>query len=121
MRRLIIMKILKRILFFVYIITLSVSAYSQEMNYLDLTYEGRDKDASWRKRAAENIEKYRKAALKINVFDADKNPVPGVTVEVEMQRHKFCFGSAVNVTYLTGDSKDADLYKQKFLKNFKLD
>ena len=84
-----------------------------------LTYVGREPDAPWRKKAAEQIDKYRKAALNVQVSDANGKAVEGADVHVELLKHKFQFG-----TFLDNDSpvlkqgKDADEFRNIVLNYF---
>ena len=65
-----------------------------------VTYEGREADAAWRKEAQERIEKIRKGDLVIEVVDADGKPVKDASVKLDMQRHAFQFGTAVDASIL---------------------
>lgn len=71
-----------------------------------VTYAGRAADAPWRKAALDRIEKIRKAPLTVRVIDASGKPVPSASVQVEMKRHAFGFGSCVTVDQITGTSAD---------------
>lgn len=44
----------------------------------------------------QSIEEIRKGDFTVNVTDQDGSPVPGATVEFEMQAHDFVFGQCVN-------------------------
>jgi endo-1,4-beta-xylanase len=66
------------------------------------TYGGRELDAPWRKEADQRIATHRQGKLTIRVIDADGKPVEGAKVRVEMKRHQFGFGSAVDVSTLSG-------------------
>jgi GH35 family endo-1,4-beta-xylanase len=66
-------------------------------------YPGIEPNASWRQAANARIDQYRKANLNVRVVDANGNAVSGATVKVEMQRHAFPFGSAVDATKLFND------------------
>lgn len=68
------------------------------------TYAGREADASWRKKALENIEKHRKADLALTLTDGDGLPLKETEVRVTLQRHEFGFGSAVPAGRLVEDS-----------------
>ena len=70
----------------------------------DITYPGRTPDAAWRAPAAARIEQYRKADLTVQVHDAEGYPVPGAQVAVQMKRHAFGFGSAIDGGRLLGKS-----------------
>ena len=70
------------------------------------TYEGREEDASWRTAAEERIEQYRKGDLVVQVEDASGKPVSGASVSVEMTRHAFGFGTALDTDALRCHMKD---------------
>jgi GH35 family endo-1,4-beta-xylanase len=76
------------------------------------TYEGRELDAPWRKEAEERIAKLRRGDLTVRVVDADGKPVAGAKVRVEMKRHLFGFGSAVDVQLLSGLDQKTPLADQ---------
>lgn len=78
-------------------------------------YGGWEPDAQWRAEAADRIEQIRKADLTIRVEDADGNPVPDATVEVEMLQHEFAFGSAVVSSRFAGNPLHNDIYESKLL------
>ncbi|MGB7345893.1 MAG: endo-1,4-beta-xylanase [Pirellulaceae bacterium] len=86
----------------------------------ELTYVGRELDAPWRKAAAERIEKHRKGDLRLSVVDEDGQPMSGVAVQIELQRHAFDFGSAVSVDMLQDEGAQQDRYREMFLKHFNL-
>jgi GH35 family endo-1,4-beta-xylanase len=81
-------------------------------------YEGYEPDAPWRKEAAKRIEQYRKAPLSVTVVDANGKPVKDAAVHVQMQRHAFAFGTAVNEWKFVGDDADRRIYKQKVAELF---
>ena len=62
---------------------------------------------------ADSIEKYRTGVI---IVKTD----PKTSVELEQQKHEFWFGSAVTSAAFNGNlsEQDADMYKQKFIKNF---
>ena len=64
------------------------------------TYEGRDPDARWRKDALERIEQIRKGDLTVRVLNAQGQPVPNASVNVQMKRHAYNFGTAINAAWL---------------------
>lgn len=72
-------------------------------------YQGREPDAKWRQEALARIEKIRKANMTIEVVDADGKPIQDAIVRVQMQRHAFGFGTAVN-SQLLGGEQDAFPY-----------
>lgn len=66
-------------------------------------YPGIEANAPWRSAANARIDQYRKGNLSVKVVDANGNAVPGATVKVEMKRHAFPFGSAVDANRLFSD------------------
>ena len=78
-------------------------------------YPGQEADASWRALAAERIDDHRKADLEIVVVDKNNTPIEDATVKIAMQKHAFGFGTAVNTNTLAESTRDAEIYKEKFL------
>jgi GH35 family endo-1,4-beta-xylanase len=68
------------------------------------TYAGREPEALWRETAAGRIERYRKADILVQVVDVDGNSVPDAEVHVQMQRHAFAFGTAIDAELLAAAS-----------------
>ncbi len=66
------------------------------------SYVGRAPDAPWREIAAAGIERYRMGDLQVRVIDADGQPVPDADIHVQMTRHAFKFGTAVDAELLAG-------------------
>jgi len=66
------------------------------------TYFGRELDAPWRAEAEARIAKLRQGQLNVVVHDAAGQPIEGAKVTVRMKRHLFGFGSAVDVSMLSG-------------------
>jgi endo-1,4-beta-xylanase len=77
-------------------------------------YPGREANAPWRNEANGRIDQIRKADLKVRVIDANNQPVSGASVHLEMKKHAFAFGSAIDATRLFKD----DTYKAKALELF---
>jgi endo-1,4-beta-xylanase len=88
-----------------------------KLPYTSVTYAGREKDAPWRKAAAERIERHRKGDMVIRVVDGTGRPVPDAEVRVEMKRHAFGFGSFIETTVLA-DTSDGQKYRDWTLKLF---
>ena len=82
------------------------------------TYPGREADATWRAEARQRIRDLRTASLEIRVIDADGRPVDGARVNVEMTRHAFPFGCAVQAWRLANDSPENQAYRGRFLGLF---
>lgn len=83
-----------------------------------LTYEGMEGDAEWRSGALANIDKYRKANLKVQVLDASGGPAANAQVDIKMTKHAFNFGTFVGHEFVTGDGKKNETYHQTFDDNF---
>ena len=77
-------------------------------------YEGYQADAPWRTLANERIETHRKAPLNITVLDANQNPIPEANVHVQMTKHAFPFGTAVNEWRMIGQAEKDTIYREKF-------
>lgn len=78
-------------------------------------YAGIEPDAPWRTAAADRIEQHRKADLQLQVLDANDNPIPNANVEIEMVRHLYAFGTAVDTRRLAGNSGFNATYQEKLL------
>ncbi|MFN0066415.1 MAG: endo-1,4-beta-xylanase [Limisphaerales bacterium] len=77
-------------------------------------YPGRAPDAPWRAAAAARIEALRKADLTVEVRDEFGQPVPGAAITLELTRHAFGFGTAVDGPRLLGQrgaGADRDRYR----------
>jgi endo-1,4-beta-xylanase len=85
--------------------------------FTPITYAGREADAPWRKKAAAQIEKYRKGDLTVIVENHAGTPLPGAAVSVEMTRHAYGFGSFLEPPVLE-QSKNGELYRNWFVKLF---
>ncbi|TWU47411.1 Endo-1,4-beta-xylanase Z precursor [Rubripirellula tenax] len=84
----------------------------------ELTYAGREPDASWRTEAAERIEQYRKRDIRMTLRDDDGNARAGSKAQVKLVRHAFDFGTAVSVPMLTGEGSDNDRYRETLKEYF---
>jgi len=73
----------------------------------DMTYSGRDPEASWRAPAAARIAEHRQAMLTVTVTDEQGTPLSGVPVEIRQQRHAFGFGTAADAARTLGPSGSA--------------
>ena len=62
-------------------------------------YSGRGDDAPWRATAAQKIDQNRKAELLITVQDLAGNKIENASVSIQMKKHAFKFGSAVDPRY----------------------
>ncbi|MFK7981559.1 MAG: endo-1,4-beta-xylanase [Saprospiraceae bacterium] len=78
-------------------------------------YDGFQADAPWRTTAAENIDKFRKANLNIQVKNTAGAVVEGAAIEVKMLQHEFAFGSAVNANKIGGNNAQNNIYENKII------
>ncbi len=83
-----------------------------------ITYQGESLTASWRKAAQQRIEKYRMAPFTIRVINAEGKPVKNALVHIEMTRHAFAFGSAVDASRLLGNTPNDKQYQHIVKKYF---
>ena len=82
------------------------------------SYEGRAEDASWRTAANERIELHRKGDFAITVIGADGNPASTTTVDINLLKHAYHFGSVTVGKVLAGNDSDSTIYKEKVLELF---
>ena len=80
------------------------------------TYEGRDANAAWRVDAAARIEQHRKSDLNVTV-KRDGSLISNANVTVEMQRHDFKFGTAIDPRYFLQDQSRYDSRYEDIVKN----
>lgn len=85
-----------------------------------LSYLGREENAAWRKEAYKRIEKIRKADLEIQIVDGNGQPVVGQKVQVDLDRHRFGFGTAANSWQIAGSDQNAQKYRDVLRENFNL-
>jgi len=78
-------------------------------------YPGIEANAPWRTAAADRIELHRKADLDLQVLDAAGNPIPNANVEIEMLRHHYAFGTAVDTRKLANNSGFDQTYQDNLL------
>ncbi|RIV27283.1 hypothetical protein DYU11_02935 [Fibrisoma montanum] len=64
-------------------------------------YAGMEDSAPWRAEANERIDRYRKANLAVKVTSQRGQVLPDAQVTVEMIRHQYAFGTAINETLLS--------------------
>lgn len=82
------------------------------------TYPGREPDAPWRVAARERIDRLRRADFSIMLTDAARHPRAGEPIEVELFRHAFPFGTAVQAHRLLGASADDLRYRRELEADF---
>lgn len=81
-------------------------------------YEGMEDDAPWRVEADKRIEQNRKGDLEIVVLNEHGQPVEEADVHVEMKKHDFGFGTAVNSTMIFGTDENSEMYRKMLKENF---
>ena len=83
------------------------------------TYEGREPDAPWRAEAQARIRQHRMGEFRIQVRDANGQPVAHRKLEILQTAHHFPFGTAVDApTILDRQSQDAAKYREILLQHF---
>jgi hypothetical protein len=83
------------------------------------TYDGRDLSAAWRAAAEMRIDQHRKSDLNITVKRNDGSLIDNANVTVEMQRHDFKFGTAIDPRYfLQGQSQYDSRYESAVKDRF---
>lgn len=102
---------------------IAVLGFGREVPLGDLpqtafSYGGREADAPWRADAAARIDAIRKGPLVVEVLDADDRPIEGMEVRIEMRRHAFAFGSAIQAQRLLGASEDSARYRESIERLF---
>jgi endo-1,4-beta-xylanase len=90
----------------------------ESLPFAGFSYVGREANAAWRKAADARIDQLRKADFKIKVVDVNGKAIPNANVKLEMQRHAFKFGTAVDAERLLGSSADSLRYKKTILELF---
>jgi endo-1,4-beta-xylanase len=71
----------------------------------EITYHGQSPDAGWRAEAEARINQHRKGVVDMVVYDADGELVKDAKVTIEMVRHQFGFGTAIDAnTFINNTS-----------------
>lgn len=78
-----------------------------------IVYDGMEDNASWRKEAKDKIEKIRKSDFNIT-FRKNGKPVEGNMVNIELKKHDFNFGAAVEAKDVVGEPKQLDFISKMF-------
>ncbi|MCL1919498.1 MAG: endo-1,4-beta-xylanase [Kiritimatiellaeota bacterium] len=87
--------------------------------YNRITYEGREPDAAWRKRALTRIESIRKGEVSLRLETPDGKPIPGAKVRARMTRHLYQFGTFLDDgDTLLRESADGLKYRQTVTELF---
>ncbi|MEM8526347.1 MAG: endo-1,4-beta-xylanase [Bacteroidota bacterium] len=93
----------------------SVSLEDLPQNLNIDNYPGADADAPWRITAADRIEQHRKANMTLRIQDGNGNPIPNTDVRIEMLRHQYAFGTAVNPRRLANNSQANPIYMDRLI------
>jgi endo-1,4-beta-xylanase len=83
-----------------------------------LSYVGREPEAAWRPAAAARIEQHRKGPLVVRVVDGRGDGIRNADVRIEQVRHAFPFGSALQASWLVGETEGHDRYRARVLELF---
>lgn len=92
-----------------------------DLPFTRLGYAGSEAGAAWRKAAEARIESIRKGDLTVMVKDNAGKPVRGAEVSVQMRKHAFLFGTAVNASSFSNQRMSAEnlaKYKQEIVRLF---
>jgi endo-1,4-beta-xylanase len=90
----------------------------KSLPFSGFTYAGREANAAWRAAADARINVIRKANLRVKVVNANGQVIPNASVKLEMIRHSFRFGSAVDAERLLDGGVDAAKYKKTISELF---
>jgi uncharacterized protein (TIGR03437 family) len=83
----------------------------KQLDLKDYPYLGHSPTAEWRDAAAKRIDKLRKSDIVVVVNDDQGRAIPNANVRVQMKKHAFGFGSAVDGETLQRQDKDGDNYR----------
>ena len=89
-----------------------------DLPQIKLTYAGREPDAPWRSAARERIRQHRQGEFTLELVDPAGQPIADAEVEVEMQRHAFRFGAALQMRRLSSSAAEDRVYREKILELF---
>lgn len=78
-----------------------------------ITYPGMEASAAWRIAAEKRIEAIRKGNFELQ-FSVNGKKIQNTPVHLELQKHEFSFGAAVNADDVVNDSKHFDAIKKLF-------
>lgn len=79
-------------------------------------YAGREPNAQWRRKALDRIERIRKADVAVVLRDSAGKPLAGVPVHLQMKKHAFGWGTAIDATQLSSNAAYAEAVKDNFNK-----
>jgi GH35 family endo-1,4-beta-xylanase len=76
-------------------------------------YDGSEPDAPWRTEALLRIDDIRKGDLKVKVVNKNGDAIKNAKVTVDMKKHEFGFGTAINANWWVRNTADAKTYLSK--------
>lgn len=79
----------------------------------EITYQGMEANAVWRKKANERIEKHRKGDFQL-CFTENGKPVGNRKIQVTLKRHHFSWGAAISARKILQDKKRLDYFSKAF-------
>lgn len=92
-----------------------------ELPETEITYYGREAEAAWRAPSDERINQIRKGIVDMTVYDEQGEVLEDAGVSVEMVRHQFGFGTAVDANrFMTNNvyrNKVVELFNEVVLEN----
>ncbi|MEZ5277254.1 MAG: endo-1,4-beta-xylanase [Opitutaceae bacterium] len=89
----------------------------EALPYSTITYDGMASNAAWRARAAEMIALNRMGDLKLRVTDLAGKAIEGASVEIEMEKHDYQFGTFFSRLALE-QTAPGDQYREWMRDNF---
>lgn len=78
-----------------------------------ITYAGMEANAAWKMEAEKRIEAIRKGNFEIE-FSVKGKKIQNTTVHLELQKHDFRFGAAINAEEVVNDERHFDAVKKLF-------
>jgi GH35 family endo-1,4-beta-xylanase len=79
-----------------------------------------EQEASWKQRAAEGIERYRKGDGRITVVDKEGKPIPNAKIKLTQKTHEFRFGANIFMLDEMETPEKNEKYKQYFAELFNM-
>jgi endo-1,4-beta-xylanase len=81
------------------------------LNLQKTSYRGREEGSPWRAEALRRIETIRKGDFVVHLSDPEGKPLGTGSIQADLIRHSFRFGSAVSADLLAASGNDADRYR----------
>lgn len=90
----------------------------EQLPKTEITYGGRDADASWRVAAAQRIETHRKGNFTLTIKNSTGDKLSALPLEVNFKRHHYHFGSVIVGSLIMGQNSNSQQYRSKVLELF---